>query len=340
MKRIISLCAIAIIAGTTPSLAKTWRLNPNPEAHADFTSIADAMADDRVEEGDELLLDPGTYSESAVVRKKNITITGPGYLMSTNTDWHEGQHAQLHEISLQGNCTIQGVRVLFDIHLNNGYNSVIRCQVPYENRGIICYGNFDVITNNYVSKIQAHNNTLITNNIVTDYMISGTDCRVENNTLVGSTKGFSYNLMYGFKNSIIKNNIVINTLEGVNSNNIPYRTQTINFNPDDNNTIINNVLSCPAKYADVNYPNNEYVDASLANTFIDNITGDRYLLRDDSVAKGKATDGGDCGAFGGATPYVLSGLPYGMPHITEAQIPSTPTDGKLNIKLKIATQNE
>ena len=336
MKRIISLCAIAIIAGTTPSLAKTWRLNPNPEAHADFTSIADAMADDRVEEGDELLLDPGSYP-GADVRKKNITITGPGYLMSTNTDWHEGRHAELTgSISLNGNCTIQGVKA-HSISLSNGNNSVIRCHIP--SYGISSYGDNDVITNNYVDIIAAHYNTLITNNIVTSSIIDGTNCHVENNTVVSATND-SRGLIRGFRNSIIKNNIVINKLTGVNSDNIPNKTRTINFIPDDNNTIINNVLSCPAKYADVNYPNNEYVDASLANTFIDNITGDRYLLRDDSVAKGKATDGGECGAFGSATPYVLSGLPYGMPHITEAQIPSTPTDGKLNIKLKIATQNE
>lgn len=107
------------------------------------------------------------------------------------------------------------------------------------------------------------------------------------------------------------------------------------------NTITNNVLPLTeAEGKAYPYPDNHYVGATLENTFIDNITGDRYLLRDDSVAKGKATDGGECGAFGGATPYVLSGLPYGMPHITEAQIPSTPTDGKLNIKLKIATQDE
>lgn len=334
MKRIISLCAIAIIAGTTPSLAKTWRLNPNPEAHADFTSIADAMADDRVEEGDELLLDPGTYSESAVVRKKNITITGPGYLMSTNTDWHEGRHAELTSgIILYGNCTIQGVKAS-SFSLYNANNSVIRCQALNE---IHSHGTGDVITNNFASSIIGYTRTLITNNIVKSSIFSGTDCRVENNTVLSHHTDYP---IRNFTNSIIKNNIVINTQTGVHSDNIPYRTQTISFNPDDNNTIINNVLSCPAKYADVNYPNNEYVDASLANTFIDNITGDRYLLRDDSVAKGKATDGGECGAFGGATPYVLSGLPYGMPHITEAQIPSTPTDGKLNIKLKIATQNE
>lgn len=91
---------------------------------------------------------------------------------------------------------------------------------------------------------------------------------------------------------------------------------------------------------DTAYPDNYYVGATLENTFIDNITGDRYLLRDDSVAKGKATDGGECGAFGGSHPYVLSGIPTNMPSITEAKIPTTPTDGKLAITLKIAIQNE
>ena len=74
MKSSKSLLVSLLVTGVTMQLsAATWRLNPNPEAKADFTSIADAMADDRVNEGDELLLDPGQYDDDVTLTKNNIT---------------------------------------------------------------------------------------------------------------------------------------------------------------------------------------------------------------------------------------------------------------------------
>ena len=52
------------------------------------------------------------------------------------------------------------------------------------------------------------------------------------------------------------------------------------------------------------------------------------------------SNGVDCGAFDGLYPYVVNGRPQFVPYIYDAQIPNTPTDGKLNITLKIKSQNE
>ncbi|MDE6287905.1 MAG: hypothetical protein K2M00_03865 [Muribaculaceae bacterium] len=110
---------------------------------------------------------------------------------------------------------------------------------------------------------------------------------------------------------------------------------------DGNNVIQNNVFSTPAKYANEQYPGNYYVGATIENTFVNEGSEDaKWQLLETSAAKNAATHGGDCGAFGGPTPYVLSGIPQFLPHITEALIPAKPTDGKITVKLKIENQNE
>lgn len=335
------ILAAALLLGTTATIsAKTWRLNPNPEAKADFTSIVDAMDDERVEEGDELILDPGQYS-ACTMAKDNITITGPGYLLSSNTDWHEGRHAEITgDLKLSKESTIQGCKIngISTPSTGDWSNCTInRCQIG----GIQLYSKGNRVISNYITgNLHLYgSNSIVNNNIILGAVVGNENSSAENNVVIYNNP-YGGDILYGFTNSVIKNNIVINTSKSTGDDKIPYKAHTIRFNADDNNTIVNNVLSCPEKYADAVYTNNHFVGATLENTFIDNISGDRYLLRDDSVAKGKATDGGDCGAFGGATPYVLSGIPLNMPHIVEALIPSAPTDGKLEIKLKVATQND
>jgi hypothetical protein len=48
----------------------------------------------------------------------------------------------------------------------------------------------------------------------------------------------------------------------------------------------------------------------------------KWRLRPNSPARGKGFDGVDMGAFGGATPYVLSGVPP-IPRVTRFVVPST-----------------
>jgi len=62
---------------------------------------------------------------------------------------------------------------------------------------------------------------------------------------------------------------------------------------------------------------------------------ERYKLKAGSPAIGAGVSGVDCGAFGGVTPYVLSGLPP-FPRIYEATIPGTAySDKGLSCTIKI-----
>ena len=103
--------------------------------------------------------------------------------------------------------------------------------------------------------------------------------------------------------------------------------------------INHNVTSSAEKTA---YPDNIYLDGNDESlVFALQGTYDQlYQLKDGSPAKGAATDGGDCGPYGGTYPYVVSGLPAGYPYYTKANIATRAKDGKINVSLNIKMQNE
>lgn len=326
--RVAALVAVALCATLRPD-ARTWRLNPNESASPDFTSLDAALNDDRVKPGDELLLDPGNYS-GVTMTKENITITGPGYFLSENFDWPEASHAYVNNIELSKGSTIRGCTGKTITAADNAVIS--RCQLY----SIISGVNGSPFVNNitveqcYISAsayLTSCKNSFFRNNIFPKGGFSGANtpnCIFEYNTMFLGTGEFK-----GFTDCQIRNNIVIYP------KGYPYSL----FDPKYNTrcTFERNVISEVNENPE--YPNNIY-GATVENTFVDNLIADRYYLRDDSPAKGKATGGGDCGAFGGPNPYVLSGIPLYTPHITEAVVPARPTDGSLNIQLKIAVQDE
>ncbi|HNY02790.1 MAG TPA: hypothetical protein PKG48_09400, partial [Bacteroidales bacterium] len=66
-------------------------------------------------------------------------------------------------------------------------------------------------------------------------------------------------------------------------------------------------------------------------------TDGQWQLAVGSPAIGAGNDGSDCGIFGGATPYVLSGLPS-IPAIYEINMPSAGTSANgINVTVKAKT---
>lgn len=301
------------------------------------------MADINVVAGDTLLLDPGQHY-GCVLTRENITVIGPGYNLDQNKQWAESQVATISgSITIGKKCTIEGCQ-FGDLSVREE-SHVKRCRF----RHVI--GDFyqpNIIIEQCLVFGQIgniHSNWIIRNNIITSgdsYPLkgeinnNGAGSVIENNVIVSSVSG---NMIYNIYNATIRNNIIINTKTGFDSEQIPYSAKTVAF--DGNNVIQNNVLSTPERYKNSTYPNNFYVGATVENTFVNEGSDDgKWQLLDTSAAKGAATHGGDCGAFGGATPYVLSGIPMSLPHITEALVPAKPTDGKITVKLKIENQNE
>jgi len=346
--------AVALLSMQSAT-AKTWRINPNENANAPFTSISAAMASDEVQPGDQLLLDPGKYSEQATITKDNITITGPGYELLQNKDWDEARSAKVYRITIKADgATIQGIQIdyMIDYKSKQGGEPVngglierccLKQLVGHNSSNITVRGNiFNPPLGAGFSgmAMEGCHSYMITNNIFNNGVVSGYEnCVIENNIFLDvktySTFSLSFLPAIGmFSDSVIRNNIIID------ANEMHHGESLIEFDPAKNNVITNNVLSAPLEKADEHFLNNEWVDATKESVFVDNPGFDGYYLREGSPAKGKAADGGDCGIFGGGTPYVQSGIPYRMPHITSAVIPSSPTDGQLVVKLKVAVQND
>lgn len=338
-----AILLLLALAATVQLEARTWRLNPVEDAKADFTSINDAMADERVQPGDELLLEPGYYSEEQKVTKENITITGPGYFLSANYNWPAVSVTHVPSIEVKSNCdncTIRGLEL--ESIIVNSYNhntTITRCKLDRLSAsgsiGLTFEQCFITGNSNYYSAYVGEN-TIVRNNILKGAISGSNNCSVEYNTIIVRLVGSIYSpdyLIGGFKYSQINNNIIINTNAAQFENNIKDM-----LNAGSTNSWYNNVFSTTE--VNQSHPYNHYVGATVENTFIDELIADRYYLRDDSAAKGGAQGGGDCGAFGGAHPYVLSGIPLHSPYITEAIVPGRPTDGKVSVRIKMTVQNE
>ena len=111
-----------------------------------------------------------------------------------------------------------------------------------------------------------------------------------------------------------------------------------------NNIISHNILS--ASYDNYsNHPNNKYnqlTNSIFTLDYYDEYSkrDTNYVLSENSPAKGYAEDGGDCGPFSGAYPYVMSGFPLYVPRFESVNVPSSPTNGKLRVTLTVKNQNE
>lgn len=337
MKKSLFILAAAFVLGVVTASATCWRINPSPYAGAQFKTVDEAMDDINVLPGDTLLLDPGLHS-GFTLQRNNMTVIGSGYFLDKNKDWAETQATVIStNVYLSEGSKIEGCD-LYGLYLNKNCIAS-RCKansISYSYKG----GEY-LITQCYVETLTLEESCIARNNIITNHVSGGNGCVFENNIVI-SNNSYNSSIVSNFRNSTLRNNILISTRTGFDSNQKPYSTYIFSSSSDmKNNVIQNNVLSIPERYADPTIPNNFFVGATVANTFVNEGAEDAmYQLLETSAAKGAATHGGDCGAFGGATPYVISGIPQFLPHITEALIPAKPTDGKITVKLKIANQNE
>lgn len=341
------LLSLAVIVGVcSAASATTWRINSNPKAKAHFLTLEEAMSSLDVKSGDVLMLDPGAHEGTSIT--KQVTIVGTGYLLADNKDWKETASASItSNLSLSSDgCRVIGVSVS-SISVGADNCEIDRCYGYVE---LLSISNTS-ITNCYLTDISSRylvgpKNYLVSNCIIAVDNEESLVCAygtIKNCVIYGNCKsGYLVNV----RNAEFYNNIVINTnteYKVENEESVLYRNIcTIDFDESLGNTFTNNVINIDPEYASPVYTDNKCVgNVALTDVFA---WGEglerRFMLSADSPAKGYATDGSDCGAFGGSTPYVLSGIPQFYPHITEVSIPTKTSDNKLKVTLKIVNQNE
>ena len=358
MKKLFKMSLMAIVCvmcGVSTVSAASWRVNNNTASAADFVDVNAAMNDERVAEGDTLYLDPSTIFTTEQTISKRVTIVGPGYLHRgvaaapavfgnyVNITAHgtkiEGCTFNTRDVRMKANnitierCYFSSARIISSSTRSN--NSVIHANFFYGNsyiKGSYSGSDYDIPERYYFQGWTVTNNIIYdpstSNNVCIEYLNNAT---IKNNICI--INGNYYKSIETVYNSVITNNILLNTKSA--------KYALVNFSSDvAMNTIENNVLGCAATdFPD--YPNNTFLNTTdLSTVFVNTgLAEDKFRLCEGSPAIGAGENGIDCGAYAGDS-YVPSGLPLFYPYFTGVEIPAVTTDGKLNIKLNIKTQNE
>lgn len=347
MKKYFLAVAVMLVASLCAVQAKTWRINNDPAAKADFLSINDAMASLDVYPGDVLYLDPACRLPEQTITK-GVTIIGTGYNLT------DSEEAMVEGIKISAdNIKLTGINIAGSIlPASEGCSNLIveRCKV----KGFEAQGRYSSIKNAsfigcyFIGNIGSSGSSsiILRNSIVLGRVSSIKNGIISNNVIIYNTgTGTSDFVLLGISNSTISNNIILNTTTHTTTSDnavTKYYNNTIqNTAVTDYNSINNNVLSTDADHAWTDFPTNKFIGAKVEDIFVnEGNQEEKYKLKEGSPALDYGTNGVDCGAFDGLYPYVVNGRPQFVPYIYDAKIPNTPTDGKLNITLKIKSQNE
>ena len=340
-------------------MAKSWRVNSNLSANADFSSLQDAHDDIKVYDGDTLYIEPGTRINSTVNISKALSIIGPGYSSTENNSIYGNNDVFIQYINIEPKKEMKYlISGLYCESINCGYGTIYnyeavieRCKVSYISGTNIIVRNC-VITDGIGSFTNL--NTYFLGNILyvpepkSLGMLRGHENAVfKNNTFIINFNGNGYiETISGsgsryFKNSSFINNIIININPDSyveSQNTFYYKDKTLNFDVKNNNIYENNIFSTSTPQS--KYPNNKW-GYSIEDIFDLKETAEGYWkLKEGSPAKGYGINGEDCGAFGGEYPFVIGGAPKYLPIFYDVVIPSKAIDGKLPVKLKIKVQDE
>jgi hypothetical protein len=336
---VLSLCCLGLNASS-------WRVNSNTDVNADFVSITEAIAHWTVEDGDTIYLENGSYFPSTTLTK-SLTLIGPGYfLLENDSTYANPLPVLIQSLSFSNGSAgskIIGVKVIGNVDLGNSNANNItieRCHLggcsssPYTPSGLTirqCY--VEGLISIYTVSSTIHNNIIIGNIICNN---SSGSHNIYNNVIYYNSTGATYALEA--RNSSVINNIIIRepVLVDPNLNRSEY---CINFasTSNSNTSFAQNLMS---QSPNASFPDNMY-NVTKENIFVLNGSTDKkWMLKTASPAIGFGSNGDDCGAYGGAMYYVPSGLPWLLPRIFEAQIPSSGSGNTIPVHIKAIIQGE
>lgn len=347
-KQIFKAAVAAVVltfVGPQTVSAKSWRVNNNSTKKANFVDINAAMASADVVAGDTLYLDPGSVLASAQTISKAVTVIGTGYFLQNgmvaatinNTVNITAEGTKLNGVYVNGEVSIQANNITLERCKIN--KRVVAYKGPRYGLTVLqCFINNPNTANSIEGEFR---NATIKNNIIISSYASGGwssaiynvhDSEIANNYLAVNKSFDNREVLYNVTNSQIYNNIIRHAKD---PNLIFANSDAVN-----NNSIYNNVITA----AKDKYPNLTDIvylgSADMSSVFAPGTSDAAYRLKEDSPAKGAGKDGADCGPYGGATPYVESGLPLYHPYIKKAVVAGKSVNGQVDVELNIKMQNE
>ena len=327
--------------------AKIWRVNNNGFA-ANFTTLALAVADNTVQNGDIIYLEGSSTAYGSVTLKKKLTIIGPGYNLSTNPNASVNVlSATLSDITFSPGS--EG-SILTGVVVNGGYSisinassiTIKRCAVAHEIN--FSYNISDIkILQNYFYNVYNYSDT--DNLIGTSGYGFPSDVIFDNNICERKLVLPDNYTVLECKNNVFNGPAIagqpsLKMLVGSFQNNILTSASAIaNINNSSNiNASYNISSSATSQFGTAN--NNIVISSGIFVTTTGLSSDGKYQLAAGSAGSANGSDGTDRGAFGGALSnrYTLSGLPA-VPVIYQVITSGVTTTTTLPVTIKARVIN-
>lgn len=329
--------------------AKVWRVNNTTGVQADFTTITAAVS--VAAAGDTIYVEGSTTQYSGTTISKKLTLIGPGYYLAdptnTKTEWNQNM-AKVGQFTFgpgSSGSVCAGLYMNSYQYLNDQNITIERCFVSE-----IVFG--------HGADINCDHDTIrqcVVNSVFTCQPTGGTfsaQGELVYNNLINGAMDFSSN-MAGTSIFFINNVFVANGV-GFKGQNCVFQNNIFNYSYfgayGSSNFFTNNIISNSSVSSSIAEGNNNQFGVAWNEIFratspnINNApTGyshdGQYQLAAGSAAIGAGVIGSttvDCGAFGGAAPYILSGMPD-IPSIYSLTVPAQVNNGTATINISLSS---
>jgi len=322
---------LSILLILTGSLFATIHIVNNlPNTDPDFTNLS--LAHNAAAAGDTLYICGSVTSYGNFTLSKKLTLIGPGYFLGQNPYTQVNtETAKLGTITFGAGSSgslMSGFHVTSKVDVNTNNITIMRNRLVGGPNYTISIGsgasNIAIIQNSVyydsnstydgLLKVVGNNSgLLISNNILQSNESKNITIPNTSSALV------EHNLFWGgsvtVANTVFQNNIM--------------RTGT--FVSTSNNTVLHNIGNS------TQFGNSNGNMTNIDMNYVFTLSGSSdaiYTLAAGSPAIGGGLNGVDCGIFGGASPYVLSGMPEGIPSVYEFNAPASGFTFPIQVKAR------
>lgn len=373
MKYLFTLiCLPALTFLSNQSFAqKTYIVNNAASSLADYHTLQSAI--DSVPAGSILLLQPSAVAYEPVTIRKRLAIYGSGYFLGQNAapvtqaNLLTSKVMYINFAKGSDGTAIGGLQFTKNAgtdhaHFDSTTNITIsRCYFESQDCGSqgcvplqfsFAVSSLITIQGNYIGTTGCHltfgadnsSGILFKNNIIngTDFgnafnMPPASNVTMDHNTIIVTGSNF---YVTGWS---LTNNIFLKLSPNAGDTTVTFYAYNTPYQGPDNSSK-NNVSNYSIFGSSSNKilprttnPDSLFITASNSQAITS--TDGFFILKSNTAAAGYANDNTDCGAFGGTTPYVLSGIPA-IPNIYFLLVtPSATQSGGLKLSIKAKANN-
>jgi len=308
------------------------RVNNNPGVTGLNVYTTAQAAHDAANANDILIIEPSVNSYGDLTLTKPLKIYGNGYFLNTNVELKADQRGSIFGTIYFGTgssgssvygiqCSVMTNAICCENYFVTNDLTIERCNIdivsiaaPYSNNGLGVRTGTSTISNlvfrrNFIRSSLGLNSyapttingVLISNNII-NYLAMGTFAGqngIQNGAVINNTIINQFYTDNWLVNSVLDNNLFL-SLASINFTNVSYSY---------------NVSSGGALTGGVGNLANFDVNAALVGPGAGISNDEQYQIKAGSPLKTAGSGGTEVGAYGGATPYIVSGIPA-VPSIT------------------------